>query len=55
MHSSDLKRSIETSFYAMAFENEDYVLKSRMLRELNFGVHEGLHFDNLSMSEKEKF
>ena len=26
-----------------------------MLRELNFGVHEGLHFDNLSTSEKEKF
>ena len=56
VHCSDLRRSIDTSFYAMAFPgDEDYVRKSRMLRELNFGAHEGLHFDNLPASEKERF
>ena len=56
VHCSDLNRSIDTSYYAMAFPgDEEYVLKSRLLRELNFGVHEGLHFDNLSPAEKERF
>ena len=40
----------------MAFPgDEDAVSKSRKLRELNFGVHEGLYFDNLPPSEKERF
>ena len=56
VHSSDLKRSIDTSFYAMAFPSEeDKVSQSRLLRELNFGAHEGLHFDNLPNAEKERF
>ena len=55
-HCSDLQRSVDTSFYAMAFpSDEDSVFKSELLRELNFGAHEGLHFDNLSPSEKERF
>ena len=56
VHCSDLQRSIDTSFYAMAFPgDEDSIFKSEMLRELNFGAHEGLHFDNLSPSEKKRF
>ena len=40
----------------MAFpSDEESVFKSELLRELNFGAHEGLHFDNLSPSEKERF
>ena len=55
-HCSDLQRSIDTSFYAMAFpSDEESVFKSPLLRELNFGSHEGLHFDNLSPSEKKRF
>ena len=55
-HCSDLQRSIDTSFYAMAFpSDEESIFKSAQLRELNFGTHEGLHFDNLSPSEKKRF
>ena len=31
------------------------IMKSPQLRELNFGEQEGLHFDNLPASEKERF
>ena len=56
VHCSDLKRSIDSSFYAMAFPSEEeYILKSRLLREMNFGVHEGLHYDNLPQEEKDRF
>ena len=56
MHCSDLKRSIDTSYYALAFPSEEtFILQSRMLREMNFGEHEGLHFDNLAASEKQRF
>ena len=56
MHCSDLKRSIDTSFYALAFPSEEnFVKRSQLLREMNFGEHEGLHYDNLSSSEKERF
>ena len=56
MHCSDLKRSIDTAFYALAFPSEENLIKqSNMLREMNFGEHEGLHFDNLAESEKLRF
>ena len=47
VHSSDLMRSVDTAFYAMAFPGDDEVTQAKELRELNFGDHEGLHFDNL--------
>ena len=56
VHSSDLKRSIDTSFYALAFPSEeDLIIRSHLLRELNFGENEGLHYDNLSETEKQRF
>lgn len=56
VHCSDLKRSIDTSFYALAFPSEEnFIRQSKMLREMNFGDHEGLHFDNLPESEKLRF
>lgn len=51
VNSSDLQRSIDTAFYALAFPNEA-PNQSRLLREINFGTHEGLHFDNLPKNEK---
>lgn len=56
VHCSDLKRSIDTSFYALAFPSDEGLIRqSQLLREMNFGEHEGLHFDNLSDNEKAKF
>jgi broad specificity phosphatase PhoE len=56
VHCSDLKRSIDTSFYALAFPSEEnFIMQSLKLREMNFGEHEGLHFDNLAESEKVRF
>lgn len=56
MHCSDLKRSIDTSFYALAFPSEEnFIMQSNLLREMNFGDHEGLHFDNLADVEKMRF
>lgn len=52
--SSDLQRSIDTAFYAMAFPNSS-PHQSKHLREINFGTHEGLHFDNLPKAEKQRF
>jgi 2,3-bisphosphoglycerate-dependent phosphoglycerate mutase len=52
-HSSDLLRSIDTSFFATGFS--DNVARHRLLRELNFGEHEGLHFDGLPPKEKARF
>jgi len=38
VHCSDLKRSIDTSFYALAFPSgDDLIMKSHLLREMNFG------------------
>lgn len=54
-HCSDLKRSIDTAYYALAFPDEEKVQQSKLLRELNFGQHEGLHFDGLPHSEKLRF
>ena len=54
IHSSDLTRCVDTSFYALGFpSNENLVTQSRNLREMNFGEQEGLHFDGLSQAEKE--
>ena len=56
VHCSDLKRSLDTSFYALAFPSDGGLIKqSSLLREMNFGEHEGLHFDNLPESEKLRF
>lgn len=55
VHSSDLIRSVDTAFYAMAFPGEEDVTQTSNLRELNFGEHEGLHFDNLPQKQKERF
>lgn len=54
VYCSDLIRSIDTTFYALAFPSSGISQDSR-LRELNFGDHEGLHFDNLPPSEKARF
>ena len=56
IHSSDLERCIDTSFYSLGFPtSESRIKKHRDLRELNFGDHEGLHFDGLSPEEKAEF
>ena len=55
VHCSDLKRSFDTAYYALAFPDEGLIQKSRLLRELNFGKQEGLHFDGLPQSEKLRF
>ena len=50
-----MTRSIDTAFYALGFPaNDDMVKQARDLRELNFGEHEGLHFDGLTQQEKEE-
>ena len=55
IHSSDLQRCIDTSFYALGFPSKnDFSNQTNMLREMNFGTQEGLHFDGLSKAEKEK-
>ena len=38
----------------MAFPSEP-IKATKNLRELNFGTHEGLHFDNLPQAEKQRF
>ena len=56
VYSSDLQRCVDTSFYALGFpSNENLVKKSKLLREMNFGDHEGLHFDGLTAEEKQEF
>lgn len=55
VHCSDLKRSYDTAFYALAFPDDGTITKSKLLRELNFGKHEGLHFDGLPQTEKARF
>ena len=55
IHSSDLSRCVDTSFYALGFpSNESLVSQSKNLREMNFGDQEGLHFDGLTLSKKRK-
>lgn len=46
-------RSIDTSFFATGFKDD--ITRHRDLRELHFGEHEGLHFDNLPPKEKARF
>ena len=53
-HSSDLKRSCQTAQYALGFPSESLVKQNRLLRECNFGLKEGAHFDSMSDQEKEK-
>lgn len=55
VHSSDLQRCIDSSFYALGFPSkEDLITNSKLLRELNFGDQEGLHYDGLTDKEKEE-
>ena len=39
----------------MAFPDIQEINCAKELREINFGTHEGLHFDNLPTSEKKRF
>ncbi len=39
----------------MAFPDIQEINCAKELREINFGTHEGLHFDNLPSSEKKRF
>ena len=55
IHCSDLRRSIDTTFYAMAFPDSESIAYSNKLREIHFGAQEGLHFDTLPDSDKDKF
>jgi broad specificity phosphatase PhoE len=55
VYCSDLKRSYDTAYYALAFPDEGKLKQSKLLRELNFGKQEGLHFDGLPHSEKARF
>ncbi|CDW71482.1 phosphoglycerate mutase [Stylonychia lemnae] len=55
IHSSDLQRCSDTAFYALGFPSDEEIIKQvSALRELNFGAHEGLHYDGLSQEEKQK-
>lgn len=55
VHSSDLQRCIDTSFYALGFPSkEDMIIQSKLLREMNFGEQEGLHYDGLTEIEKDQ-
>eukprot|EP00347_Sterkiella_histriomuscorum_P013107 403365991 len=55
IHSSDLQRCMDTAFYGLAFTSDSELIKnSPKLREMNFGAHEGLHYDGLSKEEKVK-
>ena len=56
VHASDLTRAKDSSFYALGFpSNENYLQQSQMLRELDFGEKDGLHYDGLSQEEKAEF
>ena len=55
MYCSDLKRSFDTAYYALAFPDEGAIQQSRLLRELHFGKQEGLHFDGLPPKQKAMF
>lgn len=39
----------------LAFPDDGFISKSKLLRELNFGKQEGLHFDGLPQTEKLRF
>ncbi len=54
VHSSDLKRCVDTAFYGLGFPSDESIIKeSKLLREMNFGGQEGLHYDGLSDKDKE--
>ena len=53
-HWSDLKRSIDTTYYALAFPSDGKVKQNKLLRECNFGKMEGTHFDSMSTEQKIK-
>jgi broad specificity phosphatase PhoE len=56
VHSSDLRRCYDTAFYSLGFpSDENLIRKNKLLREMNFGSKEGLHYDNLSDEEKKIF
>jgi len=56
VYSSDLQRGRETAFYAMGFANDNNsIQEDERLRELFFGDEEGIHFDGMSESDKQRF
>ena len=54
VYSSDLQRCIDTAFYTMGFPSkENAFVQSKLLREMNFGETEGLHYDGLTSDQKD--
>lgn len=55
VHSSDLKRCYDSAFFALGFPSDENIIKqSKLLREINFGAKEGLHYDSLTKEAKEE-
>ena len=55
VYSSDLQRCIDTAYYTMGFPTkENAFMESKLLREMNFGETEGLHYDGLSQEQKDE-
>lgn len=55
IHSSDLLAPKTTAFYALGFPNDGIIKENGLLRECHFGKLEGVHYDNMSDEEKERF
>ncbi len=54
VYSSDLERSKQTAFYSLGFPHESTIKQTSLLREINFGKDEGIHFDSLSAEDKQR-
>ncbi|EGR29434.1 hypothetical protein IMG5_155840 [Ichthyophthirius multifiliis] len=53
INSSDLSRAIDTCQIALGFFDKKNITQDKLLRELNFGKEEGIHFDSLSEQRKQ--
>ncbi|EAR88600.1 histidine phosphatase family (branch protein 1) (macronuclear) [Tetrahymena thermophila SB210] len=53
INSSDLIRSLDTAYISLAFPEKSIIKVDPLLRELNFGKEEGIHFDSLSQERKD--
>jgi broad specificity phosphatase PhoE len=53
-YSSDLKRCVNFANIVLGFDTKKILKIEKNLRELNFGSHEGLHYDSLGKEEQEK-
>lgn len=52
--SSDLQRNLQFANIVLGFTSEKILKSDTLLREINFGKHEGLQYDSLSKEEKNK-